>query len=358
MEQALRVYASNALPATPETLAAAEIAAGLIGRSFALADGAPDAITPHELNHIGRQLVRTGESLHVIEVSRDGRIECLPCESFYVDSGGPQRSSWRYYATLQAPSGGVSRYVPSDAVIWIPWGTDNSAPWRGIGPLEGSALSAALTASVERQMSAEASGPVGNVIPVPKAGADGKETENLRDTIAQLDGRVMLAETTASGWSEGKQGAPQTDWQPRRLGADYPAGVVEARRDMAAQVLAACGVPPELVWPQGSAGAREALRRFLHLTIQPLGNIISAELTYKLDKPVNLTFERLMASDIAGRARAFGSLVKGGYSAQEAAAVVLLPVPAEADTTEPTESAQRAQEVVDATPEPDGAGVG
>ena len=69
---------------------------------------------------------------------------------------------------------------------------------------------------------------------------------------------------------------------------------------------------------EGNA-AREALRRFLHTTILPFAAQVEVELAQKLDRPVRLTFDRLMASDLSGRARAFQSMVKSGMALDQAA---------------------------------------
>ena len=73
-----------------------------------------------------------------------------------------------------------------------------------------------------------------------------------------------------------------------------------------------------------SAGtaAREALRRWLHTTVLPLGRIVQTELRAGLNAPeLSLNFDGLAAADIAGRARAFGSLVKSGMDIERAAAL-------------------------------------
>ena len=85
-------------------------------------------------------------------------------------------------------------------------------------------------------------------------------------------------------------------------------------------VLAACGVPDELVQAADGTGQREAWRRCLHGTIQPLGRVVAEELTRMTRREVTLDFEALAASDIAGRARAFQSMVAAGMDAGAAAA--------------------------------------
>ena len=92
------------------------------------------------------------------------------------------------------------------------------------------------------------------------------------------------------------------------------------RTDSAQAVLAACGVSADLFTHGDAAGQRESWRRFLHGSVQPLAELVAAELADKLDVPgLSLRFDRLFASDLSGRARAFGSLVKAGMDADRAA---------------------------------------
>ncbi len=135
-------------------------------------------------------------------------------------------------------------------------------------------------------------------------------------------GRTILSETTAAGWGEGKASAPQSDWKPRRFGASPPDALVNLQSEAALTVLSACGVPPMLAAAKaGDTGQREAWRRFLHGTVQPVAGLVAVELSGKLEQEVRLSFDGLFASDLSGRARAFGSLVKGGMAVEKAAAL-------------------------------------
>ena len=51
----------------------------------------------------------------------------------------------------------------------------------------------------------------------------------------------------------------------------------------------------------------------------PMAKIVEQELTEKLETPISLSFDRLFAADLAGRARAFQSLVNGGMDTSKAA---------------------------------------
>ena len=92
---------------------------------------------------------------------------------------------------------------------------------------------------------------------------------------------------------------------------------------------AACGVPAVLFDGGGDAAAkREGWRLFLHGSVQPLATILAVELGAKLDAPrLALTFDRLFASDLQGRARAYQSMVKAGMDRSRAATLAGLAGP-------------------------------
>ncbi|MDE0136044.1 MAG: hypothetical protein OXM54_14510 [Acidimicrobiaceae bacterium] len=95
-------------------------------------------------------------------------------------------------------------------------------------------------------------------------------------------------------------------------------------------MAAACGVPPILTaaGAEGSAAVREAYRTFLFAAVVPVANVLAHEFRAKLASPdLALTFEELRAADIAGRARASGSLRQVGYPSSLAAEVWGLPIP-------------------------------
>ena len=141
--------------------------------------------------------------------------------------------------------------------------------------------------------------------------------EKLRQDIGNMRGQYALVES--GDWGNVGGGAAQ--WQPARLGAAPPAALVELERTATAEIYAACGVNPAIFTDSLGTAAREAYRQFLFGLIAPLGRIVSAELTAKLESPVALTWDELRAADIAGRARAFQSLVGAGMALDRAAAL-------------------------------------
>ena len=67
---------------------------------------------------------------------------------------------------------------------------------------------------------------------------------------------------------------------------------------------------------------REAWRQFLHAGVAPVTPSVSQELVDELEVPdLKLSHDRMMASDLSGRARAFQSMVGGGMEVSKAAAL-------------------------------------
>ena len=293
-------------------LGAVEIAAGMFARAFASADVSPvgvrtAGVSPGMLASVARRLIVAGESCHLIEV--EGGAVVLREASHWSVTGGA-RGGWRYQVTLPGPSATHAEWVPGDQVVHCRYGAEASTPWRGRGPLHLAGLSGVLAVALERHLGQEAGGPVGHLIPVPQdASAEGDDDPfgPLKAQIATLRGRVGLVETVAAGYGEGRAAAPAEDWKLRRIGANPPDALPTLREQVEATILSACGIPPDLARAGGRT--RESYRQWLHGSIEPLAGLVAAELRAKLGAPVSLSFGRLEAGDITGKARAWRSLV-------------------------------------------------
>ena len=304
--------------------AAVEAAAGALSRAFASAEITPRTpatrgLTPDVLAQIGRALIVPGEIVLILTI-HEGRVRLLPAASFDV-TGAADASTWRYRCDLAGPSGSVTVSRPAEGVIHCRYSTDPARPWVGVGPLDRARLSGRLSAELEAALGDEAGGTRGHLLPIPTDGQDAT-VSNLRKDIGSLRGKTALVETTAAAWGDGRQMAPRSDYEPKRIGANPPASLAALRSDAALAVLSACGVPVELVTPGDGTGQREAWRRFLHGTVQPVAACVTAELAAKLDTPtLTLGFDKLFASDLSGRARSFQSMVNGGMPLDKAAAL-------------------------------------
>ena len=133
----------------------------------------------------------------------------------------------------------------------------------------------------------------------------------------------------STGWSGRDRSTAPADWTAKRLGAQPPVALVDLASQATREVLAACGVSPALFDATAAAAAREAYRQLLHNTIAPLGQIVADELTRKLEVEISFDWIELRAGDIAGRARAFQSMVGGGMAVDRAAALAGLMAPEE-----------------------------
>lgn len=322
----LEQQAAGSVASTGST-AAVEAAAGALSRAFAAAEVSGPAwvrgaVTGAFLGQVGRDLVRSGQSLHVVDVSPAGRVSLLPAADWHFE-GGAHPSTWRIRATVYGPSTSETRYLPWAGVVFAAWGATPGQRYTGVGPLSFAATTAKLQAETERSLADEAGGPIANLLTIPQDGGDGTETDPLATLKADLRtarGRALLLETVAAAWGEGRQSAPQRDWKPERLGPDPPAGMVAARLDAFKAILAAAGCSVAMFDDSDGTAKREALRQFFLGTVKPLAGLLQAELTAKLEAAVGLSFD-LYNVDLAGRAQAFQKLVAGGMDLAKAAAL-------------------------------------
>ena len=299
--------------------AGVEICVGQYGRAFQSAELYPggqvaDALRPH-LGFIGRSMIDQGEA--VFAISFDGQLT-LTAASTVTVTGGADPRGWVYRLTLPGPSETITRTLAADRVLHLQYARAAERPWRGVSPLVASGTTKKLLDNLEHRLAQETGAAVGAIVPVPNVSV----TSQLQSDIRGLKGEITLVETTAQAYGAGATGAPPADWQIRRIGADPPDVLSKLRRETEESILAACGVPiTVLAGGQGTA-AREAFRQFLHLTISPVALELAGQVADAFDLPdFAFNFDRLMASDLSGRARAFQSMVGGGMDLARAAAI-------------------------------------
>ena len=310
--------------ADASSTAAVEAASGALSRAFASAEvvGEPwvaEAISPSVLGQIGRDLIRSGDSMHAIRVAGDGAVRLIPCSSWHWE-GNHDPDSWTVRATAYGPSTSTTWNLPASGVVFVRWGSTPGQPYTGTGPLSWAHTSARLGSEVERSIADEAAGPLAQLLAVPQDGGDDGDDDPLkmlRADISAARGKAMLVETVAGGWGEGRTAAPQHDWKQSRLGPAPPEVMALLRRDAFEHVLSACGCPPSLFTDADGTAQREAVRRWHMGTVLPLAKLIEHELKAKLETEVRLKFDAYPI-DLAGRAQAFQKLVAGGVAVNEA----------------------------------------
>ena len=312
--------------ADASSTAAVEAAAGALSRAFASAEvSGPghvlDAVSPSFLAQVGRDLIRSGDSMHVIDVDEMGRVSLLPCSSWHFE-GTAHPDSWTVRATFYGPSTSTTRNLPFAGVVFVRWGSTPGQPYVGTGPLSWAHTTARLQSETERSLADEAGGPLAQLLAIPQDGGDGEEEDPLKllkHDLRTARGRALLVETAAAGWGEGRASAPQRDWRPERLGPQPPDSMAKVREGAFNAVLAACGTPPALFDDSDGTSQRESFRRYLTTVVQPLAKLLERELAEKLDAPdVGLSFDGLYAHDLQGRASAFQKLIAGGLPVNEA----------------------------------------
>ena len=310
--------------ADASSTAAVEAASGALSRAFASAsvqgpEWVKDAVTASVLAQIGRDLVRRGDSLHVIDVNGMGRVSLLPCSSWHFEgSGHPE--TWTVRATFYGPSTSVTRHLPYAGVIFHKWGSTPGQPYIGTGPLSWAHTTARLQSETERSLGNEMSGPIAQLLTIPTDGGDDSDDDSLKQLKADIrtaKGDARFVETTTTGWGEGVASAPRKDWTAERLGPNPPMSMATIRKDSFEAVLAAAGTPPSLFTDADGTSQREALRRWHMNLVQPLARLLEEELTRKFETDVSLTFDSYPL-DLAGRAQAFQKMVVGGMDVKEA----------------------------------------
>ena len=326
--QAILSRAGGATLAIPAQSAAVEMASGVVQRAFAAAEvtdtteAVMNALDASCRGLIGREMLRTGEALFFIDIV-DGDIFLIPVSSSTV-TGDPNPTSWRYELTVAGPSGTMSyKNVDYSQVLHFRYSFDAARPWHGLGPLQSATQAGRLVGNLSSSLADEAGTPHGYVLPIPpdKDGQD-ESVEEMRADIGKLDGGLSFVESMAGEWKGSGQANKSDGYEAKRIGANPPQSLVQLHDMATKEILSAYGLSPALFGGSDGTSAREAWRQALHGLIQPLARIVEKEVRVKLESPdLTFTFDRLSASDISGRARAFQSLVGGGMPVADAAAL-------------------------------------
>ena len=300
---------------------ALEACAGLVGRSLsrcAVTGDEHGLVGPLLLAQVGRQLVRSGNSVHVLQI-RGGGASLIPVCSWDI-TGGVDPETWLYRVDLAGPSSTVTRRASYAEVLHFKWATDPARPWAGVAPMAAASGLAKLIGALEGGLGDDAGSPRGQVLSVAEGvDPDGDGLAELRGTIAKLRGKVALIETTRHGSGAGMDAGTRKDFAVSRLGGQSTQAegqLWQASRDSTAS---ACGIPPSLLAKGGDGtGERESFRRWVATGLQPLADAVAAELQRVLETPIKLDSAPLMAQDTQGRARAASALLGAGVEVERA----------------------------------------
>ena len=274
--------------ANASSTAAVEAASGALSRAFATAEvqgegWARDLVSPSFMAQVGRDLIRNGDSMHVIRMSGAGDVQLIPASSWHWE-GDHDPDSWTVRVTAFGPSTSTTWNLPAESVVFVRWGSTPGQTYVGVGPLSWAHTTARLQSETERSLADEAGGPLAQLIAIPQDGGDGSGDDPLamiKADIAKARGRAVLVETSNAGWGEGKASAPQRDWKAERLGPQPPEAMPKIAEESFKAVLAACGCSVAMFDDSDGTSKREAQRVFLHGTVRPLGKMLAA-VTHKV----------------------------------------------------------------------------
>ena len=180
-------------------------------------------------------------------------------------------------------------------------GLTRKAPWHGISPLVRAGVTAETLANVERSLKYDV-GPVpGYLMPLPD-GSTPAQAQQVANALANGKGAITPIEAiTAFGPVTPAQ--TKDAYDQKRFGPMVPATSIQLRDGSALAVMAAMGALPAMFQSEGS-GLRESYRNLFTGTVEPLGKLISAELSEKLGIPFEFHFPEIVKSDISARSRA------------------------------------------------------
>ena len=307
--------AATGKPVRAAELAAAQFAAGFVGRSLAGAEiDGTDALDPQMRQLVGQALIVRGEQSFLIDI-RGGRIVLDPAIIRHV-YGGRNPDQWIYDLELPTPDGAIGYRAPAAAVVHAMFAPMPGKPWRGRSPLAAACTSVDLAAAMEEKLLAEIKNTRQRyILPTPLGG---DELTNFRNDLAGSDGGIMTAPTMQSGYGAGRANAPAADYQQIRLGPEPPAAMLSHLPRAGQMVLEAIGIAPGLLSAADGASAREAWRQAHIALCGPLASMLAAELSKKLERPIRIRLNPHGPSDTQARGRAFDSLAKHGIEPERA----------------------------------------
>ena len=277
------------------------VAATLLCDCFAMAEvsGRHASYFPMDvLQTLAEELVLYGDSVWRV---RDGRLDWVGADNYATNKAGQYWVDGRSY---------------TGRLLHVRYRMDRMTG-RGVSPLGASPLFKNITRQLDRRAEEEAKIPVAHVMPFPQTGevpkVDDQGQEIPGETESFLQGlnrrmRKMVGKLYAvtSLRMVSDEPNPQ-EYNPIRWGPMFHQQTIEASAQVSRVAAAILGLPQALLVQDGS-GLREGLRYYLHTTLQPYGERITAA-AEQAQLEVNFDFTNIMAADIQGRARAFQSLV-------------------------------------------------
>lgn len=281
---------------------AEQTAASLMARSFISADiegAASELFTGELLATMANEIVLQGQSMWR---KRNGDLSWI--QHCTILRSGPNRGMY---------SIGAQRYRPEDVLHF----RTNVDMISGMGrsDLDIAGSTKILIRAMEKNLGQEGQDPSGYLIPTQSYADD-----NLKELITKIDGAKLLVDPETTNYMGSPQGATSREqWRQRRIGFEPPEELRRFYESARMAALSTLGVPPGLYSPDADASAaREAWRLYIFTVVDPMAKLLE-QAAARCGLEIDMNFDRLMASDIANRARAYGTLVGGNMDEDEAA---------------------------------------
>ena len=159
----------------------------------------------------------------------------------------------------------------------------------------------------------------GGTLPATAPPRDRSRPGGFEQLPNTLRGTLLPVKAQKSSYASAGDAAVN-EWSQTRIGPSPPGPLVTLQAQLSRAVLAAAGIPPNMVDGSGAA-AREARRTFLAATGRMLADLVAEEATRALGRPTTATL-RAGEGDMIMRARAVKQLTDAGMPLDGALAAV------------------------------------
>ena len=275
---------------------------------------------PEILGAIGRSLVTSGESLHLIQFGRRG-LALYPVSNWTVHGSTFERDDWVYQCEIVAPSSAVSRMISADGLLHIISDRSRSQPWKGLGPLNRAHIATELASAAEQAIIAEFGVPVNRIIPMPPGVGD-RERKSVKSDLR--NNRISMPMSTRGMGNVGQAGKPSRDWGINRLGPEHTPGEVTAYQLGHSVLLSAMQMHPSMSLDRATGSAiREADRQLRAGLLRSLADVVQREASFRLEDDVRIWWSPDVADELiqARTAKAFLEVGLTPAAALEAAGI-------------------------------------
>lgn len=272
----------------------------------------PSPLRPDVLAAMGLDLVLRGESCWHVRL--EGGDLRLVRAAWWDELGGG-----RYHLHIAHPAATETVRALEGEVLRLTINAPAEQPWRGRSPFAMMGGSPRLMAEIEQALRGASEWIGRGLLPFPETVPEEQQSAAIRG----LRGGGMLAAirskadfSTATGNRSASE-FRRVELTPALRDADLNPVTDQLHN----RVLTAAGIPPALVTPSGNAGAmREAYRLFCLQTVEPLARTLLPELA-KIGV-TSLSTRSMLSADVAGPARAVGTLVTAGVPLDQAMQLV------------------------------------